>query len=284
MQTFATDPVRIHGLTENILSNLKQCEELPGVADITSRLSSLPTEIFDSIMAAVGPMRDLPREPTRALPQKWWRDQLKAGKDGPLPWLWDIDTAVIDAKASEPCPGRGGYEWDWELLVRQLSRGVDFGVRPNIPSAINAFTDCGRGYWALTGYHNEFPDVPAGLHNRRRIWQLLEEMFVGDMLPWALEKGDFVVGTRGPPVKRSMRMHWTKSGGVITPPKWLPSLHASPYGPFARRVGGEVYMIAGERPLQYWQWPKRGREEDGRPEPATVEEIREVLRKLDYPV
>ncbi|KAL4406424.1 hypothetical protein CABS03_12825 [Colletotrichum abscissum] len=78
---------------------------------LTDNLSKLPTEILDNILAAMG--RDMPPESSHQLPQRLWKDQLKAGSRGLLPWLWDIDPACVDAKDSELCPGGESFEWDW---------------------------------------------------------------------------------------------------------------------------------------------------------------------------
>ncbi|KAI3556944.1 hypothetical protein CABS02_02951 [Colletotrichum abscissum] len=129
-----TIPLEIEELTSCLLQNLRtgrsEVTRTKKGTMLTDNLSKLPTEILDNILAAMG--RDMPPESSHQLPQRLWKDQLKAGSRGLLPWLWDIDPACVDAKDSELCPGA---------------------------------------------------HVPGGLHNRRRIWQLLEEMFVGDTLP-----------------------------------------------------------------------------------------------------
>src|SRR4051794_33375809 len=67
-----------------------------------------------------------------------------------FPWLWDLDVEEIRAKQME-------REWNWELLVRQMSQ-----VEIHEPG-------------------NELINLPLQLKNRRRIWRLLEEAKVGDV-------------------------------------------------------------------------------------------------------
>ena len=67
-----------------------------------------------------------------------------------LPWLWDLDLRAVMRKEAEL---RGGDEWNWELLVRQLAQGDIYEPRKVLE------------------------DLPLGLRNRRRIWRL-----VGDIM------------------------------------------------------------------------------------------------------
>ncbi|KAL9079165.1 MAG: hypothetical protein Q9157_001916 [Trypethelium eluteriae] len=90
------------------------------------------------------------------LPPPVWRAGLLSGKL--IPYLWDLDPVVIREKDAAP-DGSEDSRWDWELLARQLAQP-------------NAF-DKGQ---PLT-------DVPMGLANRRRIWQLLDDMYLGDVQP-----------------------------------------------------------------------------------------------------
>ncbi|KAI1496123.1 hypothetical protein F5X99DRAFT_85453 [Biscogniauxia marginata] len=304
-QTFASSPYESSGykLTEDILRNLEQCPRgacSEGDAhSLTTRFLLLPGELQDAIVAEIRPVRGLPRATTRLLPQEFWREQLKSGSKGLLPWLWDIDAELVDAKASETCTGGEGYEWNWELLVRKLSCNVDFGVRLEVPEDADPWKPHNPGAtWIWTGYRNDLEHVPAGLHNRRRIWQLMEEMFVGDVLP-SPPKGRRTSLVPRSPEKKHIQLHWTKSGDLMEPTKakWLPSFDIAE--DFVRRIGGDVYMVQGRQPLQYWQNPAKfsawrsGRNSwssqvapktESRPAPATVDEIITIIRGLDYPV
>ncbi|KAF4876688.1 hypothetical protein CGCSCA1_v003895 [Colletotrichum siamense] len=236
-----------------------------------------------------------PQTVSITFPQALWKAQLKAGCGGLLPWLWDVEPALIDAKDAEPCPGSPEFEWDWELLFRQLSRGIDYGDmtesidkhRVEDLRQVDLVFDK-----ACTGYSTDMQHVPAGLHNRRRIWQLLEEMFVGDALPWKATVVSGYACTRHiPAIEDCVPLWWTKSGDqILSEPIWIPSInniHA-----FRRRLGGKVYILERYAGLQYWQKPSRdSQQETSEAETetsddhgASVEEIYSVLRPLGYPV
>ncbi|KAF6837414.1 hypothetical protein CPLU01_03038 [Colletotrichum plurivorum] len=260
-------PLDVENLTDCLLRNLQPCKSAINLSDEAARLSGslrrMPPEIIDNIFACMG--RDLPRLSSRLLPQRLWKEQLQAGSKGLLPWLWDIDPFLIDAKDAETCPGGSEYEWDWELLIRQLSRGVDYGARPGLPDDVEPDYIC-------TGYSTDLAHVPAGLHNRRRVWQLLEEMFVGDSIPWQKAHIDFWRSGDMKPREKSVRLRWNKSGEM------RPLLSGSSV---------ERSMLGKESP-QYWQLdaggPSSGRTEGAEMKPATVEEIYAVLRPLGYPI
>ena len=146
-----------------------------------------------------------------------------------------MDPALINAKATEPCPKGDSFEWNWELLVRQLSRGVDFGDHQDVLSGnyelhpwwhkgTDAAMEC---FFACTSYADDLRHVTAGLHNRRRIWQLLEEMFVGDRLGF--------IG-HGPNDRR-LFMPWTKSGEILPEATQVTMLD---FDVLRRQIGGLV--------------------------------------------
>ncbi|KXH45153.1 hypothetical protein CSIM01_01282 [Colletotrichum simmondsii] len=308
--TLTSSPLDIEGLTSCLLQNLSACRSkvtrTKKGTELANNLSKLPTEILDDIFAAMG--RDIPPESSHLLPQRLWKDQLKAGSRGLLPWLWDIDPACVDAKDSEPCPGGESFEWDWELLVRQLSRSVDYGVLPGVPDTVRATPGVagpqGEPTMAGTGYHTDLAHVPAGLHNRRRIWQLLEEIFVGDTLPWpARQRWRHACVSRMGAQRQGVPLCWDKAGNILARPIWLPSIDfgysedptIEGHPMFFKRLGGWVYRRRGKARPQYWQRrevEERQGSESGEPEQqgdaetpaATVEEIYSVLRKLSYPV
>ena len=95
-----------------------------------------------------------------------------------FPWLWDLDISML-------CEKKRAGHWDWELLVRQLSRKTI-----HEPDDVSI-------------------KLPLQLRNRRRIWRLLEEARVGDVAKieerlratWeAGEKWGYDLSpTRGPP-------------------------------------------------------------------------------------
>lgn len=249
------------------------------------------------ILSNVG-FRDLPQVTTGLLPQSFWLKQLRSGCA--LPWLWELkdECHLLDAKAAEPCPGGDRFEWNWELLTRKLTRGVDFGVKLDVPDGASPYDPIMKGeavvrseetFWQIDGYHNDLQNVPAGLLNRRRTWQLLEEMFVGDYLPQA-STGPSTTGNIGPKwvVEEHIQLPWDKSGQLLKTPTWIPSFDLKPY---IRRVGGQIYIRNDMvRPMQYWQDPggywKRELKVGSKngPQGARPDEVFGVLRRLGYPV
>lgn len=289
-----SDPVEIESLTDTLLSNLEPCRrDAAGdeARSLQAHFAALPADIFEIIMSYFRPFRELPRKANHTLPQHFWRNELALASKGLLPWLWDIDSDKVAAKSNEPCPGGQDFEWNWELLVRQLSRGVDGGIRADVPEHIDVYASRGsRGgfdheedLWTCTGYDNDLRHVPRGLHNRRRIWQLLEEMAVGDQLPLAgehLRDSKYI-----PPMQKCVQLPWTKEGDLRASPIWLPSINRD--GAYVRKIGGHVYRIASERPLQYWETDEfraLNDQMDERVDIASVAEILEVIRELGYPV
>lgn len=296
-------PLNIKDLTGCLLRNLQPCRSRVSFTAESSKLAEglarMPTEIIEALFSHMG--RDLPRTSSRVVAQKFWKEQLKSACRGRglLPWLWDIDVTLVDAKDAEPCPGGTDFEWDWELLVRHLTRGVDYGVRPGLPEDIYPNPTEADPTWktACTGYHTDLVHVPAGLHNRRRIWQLLEEMFVGDALPWPTKRHRSQYSVR----KECVPLCWDKSGNILSSPIWIPSInffwsdnpdrYIKPA--FFRKLGGEVYTFRSKSWLQYWQRQSEesvsyeaiaAETDNSGTRPATVEEIYAVLRPLGYPV
>lgn len=292
----------IRNLTDTLLSNLEPCRRNivdPETLILQTCLTNLPEDIFHIILLYLRSSRDLPQAPNYILPQRFWKDELIGARQGILPWLWDIEPDKINSKASDSCPGEDGLEWNWEALVRQLSCRVDGGIRQDVPEHIDVYAPSGRrghyefdeDMWTFTGYAVNLKHVPKGLHNRRRIWQLLEEMFVGDQLPVAKKKSGGNLWTMNThellsPTEKCVELPWTKEGGLKESAIWLPAL-CMDYA-FARRIGGTVYAIAKKSLAQYWQSSEfrkaKGDESEDPVEPASVAEIYEVIRKIGYPV
>ncbi|KAI3317004.1 hypothetical protein HD806DRAFT_516051 [Xylariaceae sp. AK1471] len=293
LYTFLSDPMQIPDLTGTLLSNLEGCESEvadPEARKLQSRLVNLPEDVFRIVLLHLRSCEELPRTPTYTLPQSFWKNELILGTGGILPYLWDIEPEKVLAKAAQSCPGESYGEWNWELLVRKLSRRVDGGARPELlefldhyDQHINTQGVYDDDRWGYSGYHNDLKHVPKGLHNRRRIWQLLEEMFVGDQLPQAGKVREGISPLR--PVEECVELPWTKSGGLREAPLWLPALRID--DAFVRIIGGCVYAIPQRaQPLQYWQTEeyKRlyGEELEKSTRSGSVGEIFEVLRKLEY--
>lgn len=90
-------------------------------------------------------------QPTRCGIPEFWMHALMTGKA--IPWLWDMNQDMCMVKHHFRKPGESkDDDWDWELLVRQLSQA-------------NVFD-----------YGQPMSEAPKGLRNRRRIWKCCREL------------------------------------------------------------------------------------------------------------
>lgn len=121
----------------------------------------MPQEIRDNIMSFLL-VESVALDCNYLAPQSYWK-QLFLN----IPFLWDLDLTVIDRK---PSPIEKGVGWDWERLTRQVLTPVRV-----------AFMEEGKDAHTAWDYHQVGLVVPPGLKNRRRIWQILEEMFPDDV-------------------------------------------------------------------------------------------------------
>ena len=118
-------------------------------------MNKLPMEILDHISSFLCPLVEVPLQCTRALPPFVWRDRLLEGKL--IPFMWDLDATIV-TKSSGWVDGNE-EDWDWELLARQLAQE-------------NVFEE-----------GQILSDAPTGLLNRRRIWNVVDDMYLGDVQP-----------------------------------------------------------------------------------------------------
>ncbi|KAH7115468.1 hypothetical protein B0J13DRAFT_572179 [Dactylonectria estremocensis] len=97
------------------------------------------------------------------MPQTRWKDIFLQ-----IPFLWDLDREVIASKPSSVAPE--GKEWNWEKLARQvLSPPKVATVKEN------------RHDYRPWDYKDVGLVVPSGFTNRRRIWQICEDMSPNDV-------------------------------------------------------------------------------------------------------
>ncbi|KAH6950881.1 hypothetical protein DER45DRAFT_409253 [Fusarium avenaceum] len=158
------DPEHIPGLTSSLLSNLD--EYLPSrhpLPTFRDRFKVLPQEIKDRILYFL-PSK-LPLACTYLLDQSYWYIVFLQ-----VPFLWDLDLAMVQAKLGEnTTDGQNiARQYDWEKLTRQVLTPMDVvdpEVQPPLP-----------GSYARVGLL-----VPQGFQNRRRIWQIVEEMYPNDV-------------------------------------------------------------------------------------------------------
>ncbi|EKG10340.1 hypothetical protein MPH_12621 [Macrophomina phaseolina MS6] len=179
----------IPNLTASILEKLKpaQAHLTPSTTAFRDRLGKLPQEMRDHIFSFMFSDHGFSSECTYLAPQAAWMNMLLDGHT--IPFLWDLDREAVEQKVAEGLST--GIEWDFELLVRELCQRRD-GKEGHCPSG-----------------------MPAGLHNRRRIWGLLEDMYVGDYLPEA---------ACDPPVPgraRAVPRYWDEEGCSQHPLVWL---------------------------------------------------------------
>lgn len=95
------------------------------------------------------------------MPQTYWEQALLS-----IPFLWDLEIRLIDEKTSQH---RTNTEWNWEKMARQIMSRVEMVDETDYD---NPHT------WS---YAKVGLDVPSGLHNRRRIWQIIEDMYPNDV-------------------------------------------------------------------------------------------------------
>jgi hypothetical protein len=98
------------------------------------------------------------------MPQSMWKQVFFQ-----VPFLWDLDTQVIHEKTATG--DSKSEQWDWEKIARQV-------ISPAEASPCGALED-DEGIWSLDKVGLS---VPGGFTNRRRIWQILEEMYPNDVL------------------------------------------------------------------------------------------------------
>ncbi|KAI8691831.1 COesterase domain-containing protein [Fusarium sp. Ph1] len=155
------DPISIPGLTVDLMCNLRPALQTSPFPRFTRHFTALPQEIRDNIMSFLL-VESVALDCNYLAPQSYWK-QLFLN----IPFLWDLDLTVIDRK---PSPIEKGVGWDWERLTRQVLAPVRV-----------AFMEEGKNAHTAWDYHQVGLVVPPGLKNRRRIWQILEEMFPDDV-------------------------------------------------------------------------------------------------------
>ena len=216
-----TDPGSSPGLTPAVLNYLRPTAErgpalTPAIVDFQNRFSALPRELRDHIVSFLRSRDPLPARCTRLISQEHWRQILADGCT--LPFLWDLDADTVDyyrryrTSDSEDAGNEGvtafvppttprvgeEVELDFEHLVRTLSQPAHA---------------TGNGHYGDTEPESvPYEGLPDGLRNRRRIWQLVEEMFVGDVLPVARRRGWAAV--MGAP---TMPRYWHEDGRPAYP-------------------------------------------------------------------
>lgn len=97
------------------------------------------------------------------MPQSMWKQVLFQ-----VPFLWDLDIKEIEDKTG--AGDLNGQNWDWEKITRQVVTPPEIPRQDSIGG--------GGGAWS---FDKVGLSVPGGFTNRRRIWQILEEMYPNDV-------------------------------------------------------------------------------------------------------
>lgn len=121
----------------------------------------MPQEIKDNILAELL-NQPLALNCNYSIPQRHWK---QAFDD--IPFLWDLNKDILNEKIREA--ESAGTEWDWEKITRQLMTPV---------TMVGGTSQFNPEPW---NYDQVGLVVPHGLNNRRRIWQILEEMYPNDV-------------------------------------------------------------------------------------------------------
>jgi hypothetical protein len=166
--------VKVKNLAEIIFSYLKP---LPSTRDaspshtiLTKRLEGLPGEVMEKIFENLAPFENPPLQCTRLIPNWYWKKGLMNGSL--LPYLWDIDRDFLDDRDMP------AIAWDYERLVRQLAQAGIWEFWSKFPPKTLLNRHGSRDYYSA----DNRPSL-SGIRNRRRIWRLVEEMYVRDVKP-----------------------------------------------------------------------------------------------------
>ncbi|KAH7141485.1 hypothetical protein B0J13DRAFT_556918 [Dactylonectria estremocensis] len=159
---YEDDPLFIPDLTRRIISNLQKYEPTAEtVAQSVKEFEELPQEVKDNILHRLLD-QPLALDCTYSIPAYHWKQAFLN-----IPFLWDLDKSKVDKEILKA--KLAGIEWDWEKITRQLMTPVTICDQSDDGDPIP---------W---NYDQVGLTVPHGLNNRRRIWQILEEMYPNDV-------------------------------------------------------------------------------------------------------
>lgn len=86
-----------------------------------------------------------------------------------IPFLWGLDVEAVYSKTGSGT--RDSMKWNWEKLTKQVMSSP----YPSTPDADRYNTE---GIWS---YDDVRLDIDGGFTNRRRIWQILQDMRLDEM-------------------------------------------------------------------------------------------------------
>ncbi|KAI1267530.1 hypothetical protein F5Y18DRAFT_424637 [Xylariaceae sp. FL1019] len=191
LRRYEQNPLGLRNLTEMIMSRLEtidgnSLEVRKDIKELWKRVQSLPEELYRRVLEHLMPFdadestirknhftrSSISLECSRILTPLWWRDQLLSGNL--IPWIFDLNLKnvqefrkatfyddLVDAERhlQEKSHIFDENSWDWELLVRHLAQ-------PDV------FENRGRLHGCKV----------SGLWNRRRIWKLLDNARLGNVV------------------------------------------------------------------------------------------------------
>ncbi|KAH7192028.1 uncharacterized protein B0J16DRAFT_394133 [Fusarium flagelliforme] len=164
------DPLKIPDLTESLMSTLERAETPLADEGFSNRFDSLPPEIgnivIENLIACVPAEGASSLECTYLIPQYRWKQALIQ-----IPFLWDLENEIVERKDQEASTGL--FEWNWEKLARLILS--EFPI-------FRKGEACGYKLYSQSG-HDILgqPIVPPAFANRRRIWQILMDMYPNDV-------------------------------------------------------------------------------------------------------
>ncbi|KAI1412729.1 hypothetical protein F5Y13DRAFT_162557 [Hypoxylon sp. FL1857] len=161
----AACPLHVPDITESVLKNLNYLPPapvtMPEAIPFQKKFLALPPELQNHVCSFLTSRHGMPNVCNGLLPQRVWREVLLGGQC--LPFLGTLDISAVKDFYARWEQDRSNCEPNWELLVRKLSQEA----------------------WGIWDAETSLLKVPNGLRNRRRIWKLVEEMYVGDLVPMA---------------------------------------------------------------------------------------------------
>ncbi|KAF9772485.1 hypothetical protein IL306_009809, partial [Fusarium sp. DS 682] len=161
------DPIVIPDLSTQLIANLEPVGEassrLPSkLMQFKKRIESLPQELRDLICTFFHVDGQLSPECNYLMPLSMWKQVFFQ-----VPFLWDLDTKAVHDKT-----GLGDLsteQWNWEKITRQVMSPPNISPRGAL-----------KGDDGIWSFDRVGLNVPDGFTNRRRIWQILEEMYPND--------------------------------------------------------------------------------------------------------
>ena len=162
-EMYGANPLEIPDITLSICRHLEEISISDlATAEQNAGLPQMPQEIIDLVWRYMCPLSDPPVACTRLSSPGQWHYALRDLKV--LPWLWDIDTNVLDIKEKTRSVDRC---WDWESLIRRLATQDTYSLE----------NDCdGDTQTTRLKVTRRIEGLHPGLRNRRRIWNLTIEM------------------------------------------------------------------------------------------------------------